>query len=29
MAQMDEAARDIATLRGQSPGPLSALDCGC
>ena len=29
MAQMDEAAREIATLRGQSPGPLSALDCGC
>jgi uncharacterized oxidoreductase len=29
LAQLDEASREIAGRSGQSPGPLSALVCGC
>lgn len=29
MAQMDQASASIAARFGQSPGPLSALECGC
>ncbi len=29
LAQLDEASRQIAAARGQSPGPLSALERGC
>jgi uncharacterized oxidoreductase len=29
LAQMDEASASVAARFGQSPGPLSALQCGC
>lgn len=29
LAQMDQASASVAARFGQSPGPLSALECGC